>query len=104
MPKQDEHERTENLVEQPHHGGPDTARSMPDAANADNQLEGYASINGLTADDELARIALENAEKRGENATPNDDDWFRAEAEVRRRRDGLTTGFGNDIPDDRSNK
>jgi hypothetical protein len=103
MPKQEEHERTENLVEQ-HHGGPNTARSMADAANSDNQLEGYASINGLTADDELARIALEHAGKRGENATPNDDDWFRAEAEVRRRRDGLTTGFGNDTQEDRSNK
>jgi hypothetical protein len=102
MPKQEEHERLENLVEH-HHGGPHTARSLPDAANADNQIEGYAAVNGLNEKDETARIAAEFAQHRDEGQ-PNDDDWFRAEAEVRRRRDGLTTGSGNDIQEDRSNK
>ena len=85
MPKQEEHERLENLVEQ-HHGGPHTARNLPAAANADNQLEGYAAINGLTEDDELARIALENADKQ-KDTVPDDDDRFRAESEARRRRE-----------------
>lgn len=102
MPKQEEHERIENLVDQ-HHGGPHTARSMPDAANADNQIEGYASVNGLNEKDEIGRVAAEFARHRGEGA-PNDDDWFRAESEVRRRRDGLTTGFGSDAQEDRSSK
>src|SRR4051812_43375383 len=41
------------------HAHPDirTARSLPDAADAEHSLEGYASVNGLSDQSEVARIA-----------------------------------------------
>jgi hypothetical protein len=65
-----------------------TARNMPDAANSDNSLEGYAAINGLGDHDEIARRAHELYLQRvSSGATGSaDDDWFRAEMEVRRNR------------------
>ena len=65
-----------------------TARNMPDAANSDNSLEGYAAINGLDDHSEIARRAHELYLQRvssGETGCA-DDDWFRAEQEVRRNR------------------
>lgn len=65
-----------------------TARNMPDAANADNSLEGYAAVNGLTEDDEIARRAHDlylERQRSGQKGTA-EDDWFRAEQEVRRNR------------------
>ena len=66
----------------------DSARNMPDAANSENSLEGYAAVNGLTDEDAVARKAHELFLKRQRSGEPGtaDDDWFRAEEEVRRDR------------------
>ena len=44
MPPQEEHEKPENLVDSPHQTE-HTARSLEDAANSNETLEGYYSIN-----------------------------------------------------------
>ena len=77
-----------DLVENPQ-AGARTARNMPDAANADQSLEGYAAINA-TGDADIARRAYELYEERSRNGDEGnaDADWFRAENEVRRTRDG----------------
>ena len=62
-----------------------SARNMPDAANADNSLEGYAAIN-KDADEEIRQLAYKFYEERDRDEGNPDDDWFRAEEEVRRRR------------------
>jgi hypothetical protein len=64
------------------------ARSLPDAANSDNSLEGYAAINGLDDHSETARRAHELYLQRVSSGADGsaDDDWFRAEQEVRRDR------------------
>lgn len=61
---------------------------MPDAANSENSLEGYAAVNGLDDGDEIARRAHELWQERvrsGEEGTA-DGDWFRAESDARRLR------------------
>ena len=65
------------------------ARNMPDAANSDESLQGYAAVNGLNGDSEVARRAYELYRQRQETGESGsaDDDWFRAEMEVRRTRD-----------------
>src|SRR5690242_13967965 len=45
-------------VQDPHaHPDIDTARNLPDAADAEQSLEGYASVNGLSDQSEIARVA-----------------------------------------------
>lgn len=77
------------MVEDPHaHEAIRTSRSLVDSANAGQSVQGYASVNGLSGDSEVARLAYEiyrDREQRGE-AGDADGDWFRAEAEVRSRR------------------
>jgi hypothetical protein len=46
MPRQDEHDRPENLVE-PAHLPVKPAESLEEAANSNNSLEGYAAVNDL---------------------------------------------------------
>ena len=78
--------RERDMVESPH---PEikTARNLPDGANAEQSLKGYASINGLTEDEEIAQLAYELYQQRGGAEEGSaDGDWFRAEEEVRRRR------------------
>jgi len=73
-------------VENPRaHADIETARNLPDAANAEQSLEGYAAINA-DPDSEIAQVAFALYQERGENAGDADGDWFRAEQEVRRRR------------------
>ena len=75
-----------DLVENPSaHADIKTARNLPDAANAEQSLEGYAAINA-NPDSEIARVAFELYQQRGDNPGDADGDWFRAEEEVRRRR------------------
>ena len=66
-----------------------TARNMPDAANAEQSLMGYAAINDASPEvSELAyRFFLERQDQGLEGNA--DDDWFRAEEEVRRGRNAL---------------
>ncbi len=76
-------------VESPHaHNGIATARNMPDAANAEQSLEGYAAINGLSDDSAIARRAHELFLERERQGIPGsaDGDWFRAEEEILRGR------------------
>lgn len=68
-----------------------TARNMPDAANAEQSLMGYAAIND--ADPEVASLAYKfylERQDQGLDGTA-DGDWFRAEEEVRRSRGALNT-------------
>ena len=76
-----------NLVENPtSHPDLATARNLPDAANSQQSLEGYAAINS-EPDSEIARLAYQLYLERGDREQGDaDGDWFRAEAEVRRRR------------------
>jgi hypothetical protein len=63
-----------------------TAHSLQEAANADNSLEGYASINYVDEHSEIARLAYQFYEERnGENGSA-EADWHRAEKEWRTRR------------------
>jgi len=66
-----------------------TARNLPDAADSQHSLEGYAAINGLSDNSEIARVAYRLFEERQNEAREGsaDDDWFRAEAEVLRGRE-----------------
>jgi DUF2934 family protein len=74
-------------VEQPAaHAGIKTARNLPDAANSEQSIEGYAAVNGLDERTEIARLAYKLFEERGSQEGDADGDWFRAEEEIRRRR------------------
>jgi hypothetical protein len=79
-----------DLVENPAaHSDIQTARNLPDAANSEQSLEGYAAINSQP-DSEIAQLAYQLYLERGENGHGDaDGDWFRAEEEVRRRRQQL---------------
>jgi hypothetical protein len=66
----------------------DTARSLADAASSENSLQGYAAINNVDENSEIARRAHEfwtERQRAGQEGTA-DDDWFRAEDEVLRKR------------------
>jgi hypothetical protein len=63
MPEQKEHDKPENLVEHPH-PGVHTARSLQEAANSNNSLEGYVAMNELN-DEEIARQVEEQEESAG---------------------------------------
>jgi hypothetical protein len=52
MPKQEEHEKPENLVESPHEAE-HTAQSLEDAADSNATLEGYYSINETKPPEEV---------------------------------------------------
>jgi hypothetical protein len=79
-------DRERDQVEDPSaHPDIRTARNLPDAANAQQSIQGYAAINGDERE-EIARIAYDLYQQRGEEHGDADADWFRAEAEVRRRR------------------
>jgi hypothetical protein len=63
MPEQKEHDKPENLVEHPH-PGIHTARSLQEAANSDNSLEGYVAMNELN-NEEIAQQVEELEEDAG---------------------------------------
>jgi hypothetical protein len=76
------------LIENPRiRKGIETAHNLPDAANADNSIQGYAAINAVDEHSEIAALAYELYKQRGEHEGDADGDWFRAEQEVRRRRE-----------------
>jgi hypothetical protein len=52
MPKQEEHEKPENLVESPHEAE-HAARSLEEAADSSATLEGYYSINETEPPEEV---------------------------------------------------
>ena len=63
-----------------------SARSLQDAANADNSLQGYAAINDPNEHEEIARLAYSYYLERGTNEGSAEVDWLRAEREVRARK------------------
>jgi hypothetical protein len=65
------------------------AGTLAEAANSNESLEGYAAMNGLNEDDEIARLAHSFAEQRSREGRDGnaDEDWYRAEREIRTRRD-----------------
>lgn len=79
--------KVEDMVES-RHDNVRTARNLPDAANADQNLQGYAAINDIADADkeEIARLAHRYYQERAGAEGSSDDDWFRAEQEVRRSR------------------
>lgn len=82
--------RAQDQVENPSaHKGIRTARNLSDAANAEQSIQGYAAVNALDEHAEIARLAYQLFEERGEQQGDADGDWFRAEEEVRRRRQEL---------------
>jgi hypothetical protein len=85
-------DKAQDMVEDAHaHESIETARSLPDAASAGQSLLGYAAINGLGDQDEIACLAYCYFRERQDQGTEGDadGDWFRAEAEVRRTRSAL---------------
>ena len=66
-----------------------TARNLTDAANSGQSLMGYAAINDVSP--EVAELAYRYFQERQEQGLEGnaDDDWFRAEEEVRRSRRAL---------------
>ena len=76
------------------------ARSLEDAANSENTLQGYAAINNVDESseiaqeaasehpedrDEIARLAYQYYLERGGEHGSHEEDWYRAEQEIRRR-------------------
>ena len=66
MPRQDEHDRPENLVE-PAHLPVKPAESLEEAANSNNSLEGFAAVNDLN-DTEFGKEAVELEEEKARSA------------------------------------
>lgn len=52
MPRQEDHDKPENLVESPHQAE-HTARTLQEAADSNATLEGYYSINETPAPKEV---------------------------------------------------
>lgn len=83
-----EREIEREMVEDPEaHSDLTTAHNLSSAASANNSLMGYAAINGLADQDEIARLAYEYFQKREQEGRPGtpDDDWLQAEIEYRSR-------------------
>jgi len=70
------------------------AHSLEEAVNSDNSLEGYVAINhspgphGEVQDDDgdIAKLAYQLYLERGGGHGSHEEDWLRAEREVRARR------------------
>jgi len=83
-------EKIRDQVEDPHaHKDIPTAHSLMDAADAGQSMQGYAAVNGLGDDSEIAALAYEYFERRQAEGTDGsaEEDWHRAERECRKRRE-----------------
>jgi hypothetical protein len=81
-------DRVRDQVEDPcAHQEIETATSLEDAANSGQSLQGYASINGLDENSEIAALAYQYFEQRQNEGLEGcaETDWCRAEEEIRRR-------------------
>ncbi len=82
-----------------HHDLPE-AHSLGDAVNSENTLQGYAAMNAVPPDSEIAReaasekpvdqqeiarLAYQYWEERGREHGSHEDDWHKAEKKLRRR-------------------
>jgi hypothetical protein len=62
MPRQEEHEKPENLVESPGEAE-QAARSLQDAADSHGTLQGFYAVNDVKDSEELEREANEDRSK-----------------------------------------
>ena len=69
MPKQEEHERPEDMVESPHEAE-HSARSLEDAADSNATLQGYYAMNNTKPSKELEKEAAEDRKERSEKGIP----------------------------------
>ena len=63
MPDQKEHEKIENLVDAPGEAAK-SARSLEDAANSNETLQGFQAINNERIPEDLKNEGLESEEKK----------------------------------------
>jgi hypothetical protein len=63
-----------------------SARSLQDAASAGNSLQGHAAVNDPGEHEEIARLAYSYYLERGTTGGSAEEDWLRAEREVRSRK------------------
>ena len=63
-----------------------SARSLQEAANSDNSLQGYAAVNDPAEHEEIAILAYRYYLERGDINGSAEEDWIRAEREVRGRK------------------
>jgi hypothetical protein len=68
MPKQDEHDKPENLVESPGQEEQE-ARSLEDAVDSHGTLEGFYAMNNIRDEEEREALELEK-KKRPETKKP----------------------------------
>jgi DUF2934 family protein len=61
------------------------ATSLEDAANSDNSMMGYAAINDPAEHEQIARLAYQYYEERRGAEGSAEEDWHRAEQEIRRK-------------------
>lgn len=70
-----------------------TAHSMVDAGSSEDVAHGYAAVNipasQLDQHEEIAKVAYQYFQERGGEHGSHEEDWRRAEEEVRRRNGGL---------------
>jgi len=62
-----------------------TAHSLEEAATTGDTLEGYAAMNNR---EEIAKLAYKYYEARGYKHGSHEEDWHRAERELRERERG----------------
>lgn len=62
MPRQEEHEKPENLVESPGEAE-QAARSLQDAADSHGTLQGFYAVNDVKNSEELEKEAKEDRDK-----------------------------------------
>ena len=77
------------------------AASLQEAAQSGNSIEGYVAMNYSPDHEEIATIAYQfYLERAGQCGSP-EEDWYRAEEEVRRRREQseskITTTLGRSV-------
>jgi hypothetical protein len=62
MPRQEEHDKPENLVESPHEAE-QAARSLEDAVDSHASLQGYYAMNNIKPSEEVEKQAAEDRKK-----------------------------------------
>lgn len=69
MPRQEEHDKPENLVESPHEAE-HSAHSLEDAADSNATLQGYYAMNNARPSEELEKEAAEDRKKAADEGRP----------------------------------
>ena len=69
MPPQEEHEKIENLVDQPGQAA-NSARTLEDMVDSHGTLDGYRAMNNVKPSEELEREAREDNPRDREKGHP----------------------------------